>query len=214
MDCFPNLRSVVFFTDSKVAEAHAGEYKQPKSASVEAFPLVRLGVAFDNILKDLARAKIVVEVRHVEGVRNQLANMLSRVAESGGFKEVVFRQKGKVVECKFISVMADRVHLPSASFLDMPTVAGFYRKYLIFRAWAHLPVERDDLVMLRILQQAQRLDAKVNHRILELKAGRGRTTFELHNGLLVYCPPVFETFSRQNLAREIREVVLPASMIK
>jgi hypothetical protein len=36
-------------------DSHAGEYKQPKSASVEAFPLVRLSVAFDNILKDLVQ---------------------------------------------------------------------------------------------------------------------------------------------------------------
>ena len=59
LDCYPKLRSVVFFTDSKVEEALAGEYKKPKSASVEAFPLVRLSVAFDNILKDLGRASKV-----------------------------------------------------------------------------------------------------------------------------------------------------------
>jgi hypothetical protein len=68
--------------------------------------------------------------------------------------------------------------------------------------------------MLRILQQIQRLDAKVNHRILELKEGRGRGSFELRNGVLVHCPPVFETFSRVNLRGDIRKVVLPAALVK
>ncbi len=75
-------------------------------------------------------------------------------------------------------------------------------------------MERDDLGLLRILQQIQRLDAKVNHRILELKNGRGRTSFELHNGVLVHCSPVLETFSRANLSGEIRKVVLPATLVK
>jgi len=83
--CYPKLRSVVFFTDSKVAEAHAGEYKQPKSASVEAFPLVRLSVAFDNILADLGRAAIVVEVRHIE--RNPQSPR-GRPLKSGGVRRV------------------------------------------------------------------------------------------------------------------------------
>ncbi len=33
-----------------MAEAHAGEFKEPNSTSVEAFALVRLGAAFEGIL--------------------------------------------------------------------------------------------------------------------------------------------------------------------
>jgi hypothetical protein len=91
-----------------------------------------------------------VEVRHIEGVNNHLADALSRVTEAGGFKEVVFRLRVQVVGLKLISVMAERVHLLHAVFLDMPVVDELYRKYMSF--WAHRPVERDDLVMLRLLQ--------------------------------------------------------------
>jgi hypothetical protein len=112
---FPSLRFVLFLTDSKVAEAHAGEFKEPNSASVEAFPIIRPGVEFNDIIRDLGNHGVVVEVSHIEGKKNSRADSLSREAEMGGFKDVVFMNKvGKAgtAEVLRIDVMAEKMYLP------------------------------------------------------------------------------------------------------
>jgi hypothetical protein len=78
--------------------------------------------------------------------------------------------------------MAERVRLRSADVVDTPTVAEFCRKSLLVRALARQSVEQDDLV---ILQQFQRLDAKVDHRVIELKESRG--VFCLSSAIECWC---------------------------
>ena len=83
----------MFFTDSRVALAHLGEYKDPSSSNVQAFPLVRLAVGFFAIAEDLGN--ILRQCRTIQGMHNGRADILSRVVEAGGYKEVMFKEPNR-----------------------------------------------------------------------------------------------------------------------
>ncbi len=55
------------------------EVQTAQVGKCRSLPFPATPAAFYNFLKDLGRARIVVEVRHIEGDRNHLADILSRV---------------------------------------------------------------------------------------------------------------------------------------
>jgi hypothetical protein len=219
LECFPSLKYVLFLTDSRVAEAQAGEFKNPNTDSVEAIALVRLASGFNSILRDLGGRGVPVEVSHIAGANNAKADLLSRIAETGGFKEVVFRKSSPssdkaCVQVNRISVVADRVHLPTTDFLGMPSVGTKLRLLVVWKKMRHEVMESCDELILRALQLIQRGDSKVNQAIIACKQGKKSNQFEVHNGVLVFRPPVVEVCSRANLSGEIFKVVLPKSLLK
>jgi hypothetical protein len=221
LKCFPQLKHVALFTDSRVAVSHLGEFRDSADPDTpEGFPLIRMSAGINRILNDFGKRGICVEVNHIAGVQNGRADALSRVAESGGFKEVVFRRreqgKPQQVQVNFISVMAERVAMPVSDLLGMPTIGRKYKLYLLFRRWRREPVEHSDLMLLRFVKVAQCQDSVVNHKIIALSKGNanGSENFELVNGALVFRPPVTKAFFTEDLSGETRKVVLPRNLAR
>ena len=219
LDHFPRLKYVVFLTDSQVVAANTGEFRDsPDLETAEGFPLVRLSFAFDRILEDLGRLGIYVDVSHIEGAKNFRADALSRIAESGGFKEVVFRKKDKagtpVVQCNFITVMAEKVQLPSANLLGMPTIGARYWLYICVRKWKNWPVENSDAMLLKMVRGSQVSDPQINGVIESFRTGIGSDKFVLVNGVLLFKAPVVETYSSSNTGGWIYKLVMPKDLIK
>jgi hypothetical protein len=96
----------------------------------------------------------------------------------------------------------------------MPRVARLVRKYLLFRAWRGAHAEPSNVIILKVSHLIQCADSLVHQKIIALEGGQESESFLVHNGVLVFRPPVVSAFDRFNLSGVNYKVVLPASMVK
>lgn len=88
--CFPDLEQVRVCADSQVALAHSNRFNRPQSGSLEDTAMIRLASVIHERIGDLATVGVSVSLHHIPGSTNTWADQLSRVAEVGGFQNVVF----------------------------------------------------------------------------------------------------------------------------
>jgi len=91
--CYKKLRLVRLETDSYVAAASCDRYIRPQGSNIEQLPIRRSRSAIHGILFDLERFGVQVMVSHIPGESNVIADALSRVAETGGHRNIVFGSK-------------------------------------------------------------------------------------------------------------------------
>ena len=137
----PNVKSVVAFSDSKVAVSQADEWRNVTSKSLERKVLMRLRNAILEIKFLWKAAGISFRIEHIAGTKNELADELSRTAILR--KEVsLIETQERVTACK--------------PFLE------WLRKRELFQAWhrkEQLPVIGDS-EWRRFLKSSQELDGR------------------------------------------------------
>ncbi len=124
LQLFPALKVVTVRTDSKVTVAHADEFRNIATKSIERKVLLRMRNAILEIAYLWKQQGINFTVRHIAGMDNTIADTLSRETER---RKVVSFVEIELAETKFPSALME--------LRSLPAYIEWTRKREAFLAW-------------------------------------------------------------------------------